>query len=165
MLPIYTSPSFEMLLCKQIRHHPAIHSFGVAAIFKTRLSKNTCRASSSSTDSQEKMDQHYKHGLRSLSKGTHYPLALQQEGPVSHIIPCRFWTACKWHLLLDEKHGTNDASSVTEHNPRGCMQETMKRLGTIETAEMPGKSAFVKPYTIFYELVSFNLHVPLLMAM
>lgn len=33
------------------------------------------------------------------------------------------------------------------------MEETLKRLGKIETGETPGKSAYVKPYTITYEMV------------
>lgn len=36
------------------------------------------------------------------------------------------------------------------------MKETLKRLGKIETGEMPGKSAFVKPYTISYDMVELS---------
>lgn len=43
--------------------------------------------------------------------------------------------------------------ATSEHNPKGCMEETLKRLGQISTGDMPGNSAYVKPYTIAYEMV------------
>ena len=40
------------------------------------------------------------------------------------------------------------------------MEETLKRLGKVETGEMPSNSAFVKPYTITYEMVRRWLFFP-----
>ena len=41
------------------------------------------------------------------------------------------------------------------------MDAALKRIGKVETVSMPGESAFVKPYSIQYEMARLpQLHLP-----
>ena len=86
----------------------------------------------------------YKHGLRSLSRGMDF-----------HKFVKKLLT--KGRLISAMQFLVNRDISLADHNPKGCMEETLKRLGKVETGEMPGQSAFVKPYTISYEMVPFGV--------
>ena len=98
----------------------------------------------------------YKHGLVSLSASKDWLNRTSErlQSTRAKLVSRQAKRLSGKQFLACEKSKSAHAAG---HKPQGTMEQTLRRLGSIEIVEPPGPSNFVKPYSIMYEMV-IDLH-------